>query len=91
MPVLGEPCGGYGCASVVGRDSRIVQFRTDVGVHLCCVCVSALDMGRRAEANRVEASNQRTWDMIRSYIQGEPRYEELARIASEELARRASR
>ena len=72
-------------------DRRIVQLSTSVGAHPCFACVSALGIEQRAEANRVEASNQRTWDMIRSYIQGEPRYEELARIASEELARRASR
>ena len=66
--------------SVIARDSRIVELCTSVRVHPCCVCVSALDEERRAEANRVEASNQRTWEMIRSYIQGVPGYEELARI-----------
>ena len=47
--------GGYGCASVVGRDSRIVQLGTGGRVHLCCVCVSVLDKERRVEANRVES------------------------------------
>ena len=74
MPILGGPCEGYGCVSMMGRDSGIAQLCASVRVRLCCVCVGALGEERRAEANRVEASYQKPWDMIRSYIQGEPGY-----------------